>query len=93
MSWGGRDDLAAPKGCAIVRANGLDSSCEATIYPVLDKPHNSAIQGMGGLKLLEICPPVFKVSFAISLNGRYKYLHLSYPCNPKSVTGDEPESV
>jgi hypothetical protein len=71
--------------------NGLDRSCEATIYPVLDKPHNSGIKG--GLKLLEICPPVFKVSFTIGLNGRYKSLRHGYLCFPEIVTGDEQASA
>jgi hypothetical protein len=30
--------------------------------------------GDRGLKPLEICPPIFKVSFTIGLNGRYKSL-------------------
>jgi hypothetical protein len=46
----------------------------------------------GGLKLLEICPPVFKVSFTIGLNGRYKSLRHGYLCFPEIVTGDEQAS-
>ena len=69
----------------MIAHNGMDRSCEATIYPVLDKPHNSGIQGTGALKLLEICSTVFKVSFTIGLNGRYKSLRHGYHCFPNSV--------
>ena len=47
----------------------------------------------GGLKLLEICPPVFKISFTIGLNGRYKSLRHGYLCFPEIVTGDEQASA
>jgi hypothetical protein len=57
----------------IVAPIGLDRSCAATIYPVLDKPHNAGAPGEPrGLKLQEIFPPVFKVSFTIGLGGRLK---------------------
>ena len=29
-------------------SNGLDKSCEATIYPVLDKPHKAGALGSPG---------------------------------------------
>ena len=50
--------------------NGLDRSCEATIYPVLDKPRNSEALGPRGSLLKEICPLVFKIPFTIRLDLR-----------------------
>ena len=51
-------------------SNGMDSSCEATIYPVLDKPRNSEALGPRGPLLKEICPLVFKIPFTIHLDRR-----------------------
>ena len=51
-------------------SNGLDRSCEATIYPVLDKPRNSEALGPRGPLLKEICPLVFKIPFTIRLDRR-----------------------
>jgi hypothetical protein len=50
--------------------NGLDRSCEATIYPVLDKPRNSEALGPRGRLLKEIYPLVFKIPFTIRLDRR-----------------------
>jgi hypothetical protein len=50
--------------------NGMDRSCAATIYPVLDKPRNSVGLGPRGHLLEEICPLVFKISFTIRLDRR-----------------------
>jgi hypothetical protein len=52
------------------KSNGLDRSCEATIYPVLDKPRNSEALGPRGPLLKEICPLVFKIPFTIRLDRR-----------------------
>ena len=51
-------------------ANGLDRSCEATIYPVLDKPRNPEPLGPRGPLLKEVCPLVFRISFTIRLDRR-----------------------
>jgi hypothetical protein len=48
----------------------MDSSCAATIYPVLDKPRNSEALGPRGPLLKEICPLVFQIPFAIRLDHR-----------------------
>ena len=49
----------------------MDRSCEATIYPVLDKPHTTQILGgRRGLNLQEIYPPAFQVPFTIGLDDR-----------------------
>ena len=50
--------------------NGMDRSCVATIYPVLDKPRNSEALGARGPLLKEICPLVFKIPFTIRLDRR-----------------------
>jgi hypothetical protein len=50
--------------------NGMDRSCAATIYPVLDKPRNSKALGPRGPLLKEICPLVFKIPFTIRLDRR-----------------------
>jgi hypothetical protein len=50
--------------------NGMDRSCAATIYPVLDKPGNSEALGPRGPLLKEICPLVFKIPFTIRLDHR-----------------------
>jgi hypothetical protein len=52
------------------QSNGMDRSCEATIYLVLDKPRNSVGLGPRGHPLKEICPLVFKISFTIRLDRR-----------------------
>ena len=71
----------------------MDRSCEATIYPVLDKPRNSEALGPRGPLLKEICPLVFKIPFAIRLDRRYKcLLHGSHGLK-RSVTGVEPASL
>jgi hypothetical protein len=52
-----------------------DRSCGATIYPVLDKRHNSG--GSGGLKgmaLLRMSPPVIQAFFMIGPACRKKKL-------------------
>jgi len=48
--------------------NGLDRSCAATIYPVLDKPRSTGILGPRAPLLKEIYPLVFKISFTIRLD-------------------------
>jgi len=50
--------------------NGMDRSCEATIYPVLDKPRNSEALGPRAPLLKEICQLVFKITFMIRLDRR-----------------------
>jgi hypothetical protein len=50
--------------------NGMNRSCEATIYPVLDKPRNSEALERRGTLLKEICPLVFKFPIAIRLDHR-----------------------
>ena len=46
--------------------NGLDRSCVATNYSVLDKLYNSGGSGgLNGLALLQIKPPVVQVFFMI----------------------------
>jgi hypothetical protein len=37
--------------------NGLDKSCEATIYPVLDKPPNAGALGGAGASNYRCYPP------------------------------------
>jgi len=54
----------------LLEYNGMDRSCAATIYPVLDKPLNSEALGAQGPLLKEICPLVFKIPFAIRLDRR-----------------------
>ncbi len=54
----------------IMTPNGMDRSCEATIYPVLDKPRNSEALGLRGPQPKEICPLVFKIPFAIRFDRR-----------------------
>jgi len=47
--------MGSPQGMTIVEAasNGMDRSCEATIYPVLDKPHiTGAFQDRRKIKAL-----------------------------------------
>jgi hypothetical protein len=71
----------------------LDRSCEATIYPVLDKPRNSEALGPRGPQLKERCPLELKIPFAIRLDRRKKcLLHGSHGLK-RSVTGVEPASL
>ena len=51
-------------------SNGLDRSCVATIYPVLDKPRNSEALGTKASLPKEISPLVFKIPFAIRRGRR-----------------------
>jgi hypothetical protein len=73
--------------------NGMDRSCAATIYPVLDKPHNSEALGPRGLLLKDICPLVFQIPFTIRPDRRKKcLLHGSHGLK-RSVNGVEPASL